>query len=420
MKIVIIGGGFVGLTLAAKLLKTVTTDITILEKNLDKLVKFENGMYGIYEPGLDEIIQIAKQQNRIRFTNDIAQEKFELVFICINTNKNESNRVDSIITLVKELLNNISKQGFICLRSTVPIGTTSHVKKFLDDSPRFDVKVFFAPERTVEGIALQELDSLPQIVGSFNQDNSETESDLLRSLGFKVIGMSNPESAEFLKLISNIWRDSNFAIVNELAIFSEKLKLDIFEIIEKSNTEYPRSKIPFPGPVGGPCLSKDTYLFFESFKTNLRDESIVFSSRTRNEEVVNIAYSKIVEFIGSDRKELVFIGGAFKGKPRTNDFRNSFTQDLSILLQEKNIEISIWDPTLLPSDLLGFSQYYKYDLDDRVYDVVVIGNNSEFLFDSQVLNYLRNLPKTTLVVDMWGVTKSLEIKAEMYRFGIGN
>jgi UDP-glucose 6-dehydrogenase len=116
----------------------------------------------------------------------------------------------------------------------------------------------------------------------------------------------------------------------------------------------------------------------------------------------------------------VFIGGAFKGKPRTNDFRNSFTQDLSILLQEKNIEISIWDPTLLPSDLLGFSQYYKYDLDDRVYDVVVIGNNSEFLFDSQVLNYLRNLPKTTLVVDMWGVTKSLEIKAEMYRFGIGN
>ena len=418
--VLIIGGGFVGLTLAAKLLNTPETTVTVLEKSSDKVSRFNSGEYGIYEPGLEEIFRTAKQQNRIIFTNIFSQVKFDIVFICINTNKNETNRVDSMINLIKELFANINQKGFICLRSTVPVGTTSRVKKFLEESTRPDLKVFFAPERTAEGMALQELDSIPQIVGGFEKDDSEVELDLLRSLGFKVIRMSSPESAEFLKLMSNIWRDSSFAIVNELAIFSESLKLDIFEIIEKSNSGYPRSKIPYPGPVGGPCLSKDTYLFFESFTKDLRKDSLIFRSRSLNEEMINIAYHKIVEFKGPDRKDLVLIGGAFKGMPRTNDFRNSFAQELINLLQEDDLEIAIWDPTLSPRDLLNHYKYYKKDLDDHFYDIVVIGNNSNFVINNLVLDYLTKLPETSLVVDMWGITKQLEIKAKTYRFGFGN
>ena len=90
------------------------------------------------------------------------------------------------------------------------------------------------------------------------------------------------------------------------------------------------------------------------------------------------------------------------------------------MLQDDDLEIAIWDPTLSPSDLLNHYKYYKKDLYDHFYDIVVIGNNSNFVIDNLVLDYLKKLPETSLVVDMWGITKQLEIKAKTYRFGFGN
>lgn len=88
----------------------------------------------------------------------------------------------------------------------------------------------------------------------------------------------------------NIWRDSTFAISNEFAIFAESLNLDIFEIIEKANFKYPRSVIPKPGPVGGPCLSKDTYIFLESMEKHLIENSIILKSRKQNEKITKVGF----------------------------------------------------------------------------------------------------------------------------------
>ena len=421
IEILVVGGGFVGLTLAAKLLQNSNTNLTVLENNLEKISKFRIKEYGIFEPGLDEAFNSGIDKNRLRFVSDLSELKFDLAFICINTGKGELNRIDKLIDLIDILTKHLVNSGHIYLRSTVPVGTTTKIHKSLKASLRNDIMIFYAPERTAEGMALSELDSLPQIIGSPVLSEVEIGTKMLSSLGFEVIETRNSDSAEFIKCICNIWRDTTFAISNEFAIFAEDLNLDIFEIIEKANFRYPRSKIPKPGPVGGPCLSKDTYLFLESLSEVLANNSIILKSRKQNENLVNIASKVISDFVSNNTSQdkVCFLGAAFKGKPRTNDFRNSFTQELIHVIKDKNLEIRVWDPTLISDDLFEYSVYFEKELRGKDTNIVVIGNNADFIIDNYALDFLKSLPPTSLIVDMWGVTRNIEnIQAQIYRFGI--
>jgi UDP-N-acetyl-D-mannosaminuronic acid dehydrogenase len=420
-RILVVGGGFVGLTLSAKLLKSKDCFVTVLENNVEKVDGFLVKNYGIFEPGLDNILNTNFAENRLTFVHKLDEAKFDLVFICINTNKDELNRIDKQLELVNSLVNNLSEFAHIYLRSTVPVGSTTKISKMLKASSRNDLKVFFAPERTAEGIALKELDSLPQIIGCPEYEDTKIGVGMLNSLGFTVTETSNSESAEFIKLMCNIWRDSTFAISNEFAIFAESLNLDIFEIIEKANFKYPRSVIPKPGPVGGPCLSKDTYIFLESIEKNLTENSIILKSRKQNEKITKVAFDAISIYQSKNPSlnRVCFLGAAFKGNPRTNDFRNSFTQELIRMLVNDNLEIKVWDPTLIPADLLEYSDFHYKDLNSKECDIVVIGNNASFMFESEVIDFLKNLPSSALIIDMWGVLRQLPtVKASLYRFGI--
>ena len=421
IEILVVGGGFVGLTLAAKLLQNSNTNLIVLENNLEKISKFRIKEYGIFEPGLDEAFNSGIDKNRLRFVSDLSELKFDLAFICINTSKGELNRIDKLSDLIGTLTKHLVSSGHIYIRSTVPVGTTTKIYKSLKASLRNDIMIFYAPERTAEGMALSELDSLPQIIGSPMLSKVEIGTKMLSSLGFEVIETRNSETAEFIKCICNIWRDTTFAISNEFAMFAEDLNLDILEIIEKANFRYPRSKIPKPGPVGGPCLSKDTYLFLESLNEVLANDSIILKSRKQNENLVNIASKVISDFVSknTNQNKVCFLGAAFKGKPRTNDFRNSFTQELIHVIKDKHFEIRVWDPTLISDDLFEYSVYFEKELRDKDTNIVVIGNNADFIIDTYALDFLKALPPTALIVDMWGVTRSIEnIQAQIYRFGV--
>jgi nucleotide sugar dehydrogenase len=421
MNILIVGGGFVGLTLAAKLLKTKQHKVTVLEINHEKINNFYHQQYGIYEPGLDEILSSSFADKRINFIQKIDNTKFSVVFVCINTNKAEVNRLEKQISMINLLSNNLVNSGHIYLRSTVPVGTTAKIYDAIQSSPRSDIKVFYAPERTAEGVALKELDSLPQIIGSPESTSLKIGADMLNTLGFEIIETTNSETAEFIKLMCNIWRDSTFAISNEFAMIAESLSLDVFEIIEKANFQYPRATIPKPGPVGGPCLSKDTYLFFESLDQSLHENSIILRSRKQNEKLVDLAFDVINKYveINPKKNKICFLGATFKGKPRTNDFRNSFTQDLINMLNSHNFEIKVWDPTLTPPDLLEHSNLLAKDLELNNSDIVVIGNNANFIFENEVNVFLESLIDSALIVDMWGVTRQLKnLRANIYSFGV--
>ena len=425
-KILVIGGGFVGLTLSAKLIKAKNTNVTILESDKDRLELLSSGNFYVDEPGLHPILLNAIAEKKLDFTGLVTSSDYDAVFICIGTPLStiSEDLPNSIFDLVALASTCICKNGMVFLRSTVEIGTTEKFATFVQKTGREDISIYFLPERTAEGVALIELDTLPQIIGAASNSKIELAAEFLYEIGFTIIKCSNAKSAEFVKLISNAWRDTIFGVSNEIALMAESIGIDAAEIISVANFNYPRTNIPTAGPVGGPCLYKDSHILLNSFSQEFKQESIIYSARVMNERIELNIYEmllKHLESLGIDSLVL-FIGAAFKGSPKTNDIRNGLTSNLIHRIQKdgKLIKVQVWDPTIERSDLLDLANFRVNSLVDLLPEIVVIGNNSKNIFSKDVVNFLNKLPSTTLIIDPWCMyPKSEKHSAKIYQLGGG-
>jgi UDP-N-acetyl-D-mannosaminuronic acid dehydrogenase len=424
--ILVIGGGFVGLTLAAKLLKTKSCHVTILENNPSRFLSLKNEKYYVDEPGLHEILEACVSDLRLNFIDSVSLELFDSIFICIGTLPTFISEESSkqVIDLTHFVGKSLKRNGLVFLRSTVTIGATQTFADQLKILERPDAQVFFLPERTAEGVALAELDSLPQIIGPTVDTNVSDARVYLTELGFELIECSDSRTAEFVKLICNAWRDTVFGISNEIALMAEQLGLDSAEIISAANNKYPRANIPLPGPVGGPCLFKDSYILLESFNKSFKDQSIIASARSVNEKVESKIYERLSAHLDKSNldREILFIGAAFKGFPKTNDTRNGVTANIVNKIQDvkKPTLIKIWDPTILIEPLNELSIYSVDTLVGVTPSVVVIGNNSKELMTDEVMTLFANLSKETLIIDPWrSYTDHDDTSADLYQLGLG-
>lgn len=417
----IIGAGFVGLTLAGKILKKDFASVTLLENNQDKCFEIKSNNFSIYEPGLADILEPAQSSGRLKVLTTTEEQYFDTVFVCIGTQQvsRDPNGFQNLVNLIASIKDKIKVNGQIFIRSTVQLGVTEKIGHFLSGS-RPDINVSFAPERTVEGIALKELDELPQILGLTSNSLEITAKKALQELGFEVITASNSTSAEFTKLISNSWRDTQFAISNEIALLAELANINPYEVIELCNFNYPRSKIPYPGPVGGPCLSKDTHILFDSFNDSNKRDSLIFNARLKNENLFKIACKVIRDFQKNSNKKIsiLFMGAAFKGSPITNDIRKGLAENVILELSEESFSFSIWDSNLKSNDITDLRANLVDDLKSLQPDVVVFGNNSPVLSSSDLTQYYSSLSADTLFIDFWGITNKLKINLKhLYVFG---
>lgn len=422
-KILVIGGGFVGLTLSAKLIKAKNTTVTVLEVDTDRLTSLSSGNFYVNEPGLHSILHKAIAEKTLSFTGAVLSSHYDAVFICIGTPPSivSEKLPESIFSLVNLVSSCLKENGLVFLRSTVEIGTTEKFAASIQKTGRADINIYFLPERTAEGVALIELDTLPQIIGATSNSKIESVTEFLLEIGFDIVKCSSAESAEFVKLISNAWRDTIFGVSNEIALMAESIGLDAAEIIYVANFKYPRANIPSAGPVGGPCLYKDTHILLNSFSQEFRKKSIIYSARTVNEKVELNIYELLLQHLEVGSKVL-FIGAAFKGSPKTNDIRNGLTSNLIRRIQrdEKQIDVRIWDPTLEPADLLDLAQLNINSLSDFSPKIVLIGNNSQEIISESVIDFLNELPLNTLIIDPWRMyQKSKKTRAKIYHLGIG-
>jgi nucleotide sugar dehydrogenase len=422
-KILVIGGGFVGLTLSAKLIKAKNTTVTVLEVDTDRLTSLSSGNFYVNEPGLHSILHKAIAEKTLSFTGAVLSSHYDAVFICIGTPPSivSEKLPESIFSLVNLVSSCLKKNGLVFLRSTVEIGTTEKFAASIQKTGRTDISIYFLPERTAEGVALIELDTLPQIIGAASNSKIESVTEFLLEIGLDIVKCSSAESAEFVKLISNAWRDTIFGVSNEIALMAESIGLDAAEIIYVANFKYPRANIPSAGPVGGPCLYKDSHILLNSFSQEFREKSIIYSARALNEKVELNIYELLLQHleVGS---EVLFIGAAFKGSPKTNDIRNGLTSNLIRRIQrdKKQIVVRIWDPTLEPADLLDLAQLKINLLSDFSPKIVVIGNDSQEIISESVINFLNKLSSKTLIIDPWRMyLKSKKSFAKVYHLGIG-
>jgi UDP-N-acetyl-D-mannosaminuronic acid dehydrogenase len=414
----------VGITLAAHLSRVQKSKVILMENNPQKLSAIQNGKYGVWEPELDQILDSAFSNGACLATSNFGLDALDVLFVTVGTPlPTESEKVDhpELLQTVVENSSALVAGGLIFLRSTVSIGTTETIKQMLREIGRDDISVYFAPERTAEGAALQELRELPQILGASDRSDIEKATRFLKEQDFTVFETENSKEAEFIKLACNSWRDLTFAFANELALIGHIESISSRNVITLANKDYSRSKIPMPGPSGGPCLTKDGMILTSSYKESKNPNSVIMKARQINENVNLVIFEKIKsELRKRPSANIVIAGIAFKGSPRTNDIRDGLGKYLleSLIRLNPNFEISAWDP-YIDSELLFDNKLVKNSLfDGSSTDILVLANNSEYFQNEEFTKECLKMPKESVIIDCWQVLgKHFSSVAQQVTFG---
>jgi UDP-N-acetyl-D-mannosaminuronic acid dehydrogenase len=260
LDVVVLGGaGHVGLPLSLTFadagLRTGIYDIS--QPALDRIAA---GEMPFMENGADELLLRILPTGRLEMSTDGSiLERTRTVVVVIGTPVDEFLGPSMTVfeRAVSQIAPHLQAGSLVVLRSTVYPGTTSYVAQRLN-AVGCEADVAFCPERIAEGHALEELTTLPQIVGSDDQRAGERAAALFQRLGLKTIRTTSKE-AELAKLFTNTWRYMKFAVANQFFMIADQAGVDYDKVLTAIRTDYPRAQdLPGPGFAAGPCLFKDT------------------------------------------------------------------------------------------------------------------------------------------------------------------
>ena len=244
MNIAIIGLGFVGLTLSLSLADR-GFKIYGVEINRDTLDKINNKVPTINEYGIKEILErtLGKTFFPVMELEELSEHP-DTFIICVETPVVDGIPNTTYITnAVKTVTKYMNGDELIILRSTCPVGVTEkYVIPIIEDELKqrninTALNVVYAPERTAEGVALQELSVLPQIISGNNPNAVIKAMDVFRKLTPTIIQVSSIKTAEMIKLIDNSFRDVRFSYANDISLMCENLGVDVHECITKAGLD---------------------------------------------------------------------------------------------------------------------------------------------------------------------------------------
>ncbi|MDP3883005.1 MAG: nucleotide sugar dehydrogenase [Candidatus Staskawiczbacteria bacterium] len=415
--ICVIGMGFIGTTLAAVLAEAGFVVFGV-EKDKEKLELLKQAKPHFHENGLPEVL--ADQLNKNLFIFDKIPEgrKIDAFVISVATPVDEETKkpdLSHVKSAVQDLLPYLEEGQLVMLRSTVPVGTTRKIVLQILQEKCQNVRLSFCPERTVEGRALEELKTLPQIIGALNEESGNLSSKIFSQITPAIVRTSSLEAAEIIKLINNSYRDFNFAFANQTALICKSLGLDANEVVEAANFGYNRSNVLHAGFVasgkagfvGGVCLEKDPYILSNSSNA---DTSLIKAARELNQGLVKHVFERAVAHLKEKNIYLenanIFISGfAFKGRPETDDMRGSPAIQLLDFFKKSGVkEMHGHDFVVKPKNIekLGVK---VCSLEDafKVADVLVFMNNHKGYNDISIGSLAKNMKEDALLFDGWQI-----------------
>ena len=253
------GGGHVGLPLSLAFADT-GLRVGVYDIHQPTLDAIAAGRMPFLENGADELLARILPTGRLELGSDPSMlGRADVIVVVIGTPVDEflgpSTRVFE--RAVDEIAPHMRDGALVVLRSTVYPGTTAYVAMELERRG-CRVDVAFCPERIAEGHALEELRSLPQIIGADSREAGDRAEALFRRLTAKTVRTSTKE-AELAKLFTNTWRYMKFAIANQFLAIADQAGVDYTNVLRAVREDYPRAAdLPGPGFAAGPCLFKDT------------------------------------------------------------------------------------------------------------------------------------------------------------------
>ena len=341
--IVIIGGcGHVGLPLGLAFAKA-GKHVVALDIDARKVAETNQGRMPFVDKGADELLLEVLRKGTFEATTDAARIRTaQTVITVIGTPLDEhlNPRLEVYRDLITKDSSHLSQGQLLILRSTVYPGTTERVARELAQAG-FEVDVAFCPERVAQGVALEEIHSLPQIVSGTSKRAEERASALFRLLTEDVIVLPTV-GAELTKLYNNAWRYIQFAVANQFYMIANDYGLDFYEIHRAMTEKYPRARgFPKAGFAAGPCLFKDT-MQLSTFNNN--SFFLGHSAMLVNEGLPNYVVRRAAAKYDLRQLTVGILGMTFK--PDCDDPRDSLSYKLKKTLSFEAREVLCADPYL--------------------------------------------------------------------------
>lgn len=364
LDLVVVGGcGHVGLPLALSFADS-GCRVGIYDTSLDKIKQVRSGEMPFKERGAGELLAKILQTGRLELSNRAEiVERTDVVVMVIGTPidefMNPSTRVFERV--VDELGPRLRPRSLVVLRSTVYPGTTNFVRNRLKRQGN-DVQVAFCPERIAEGYALEEIRTLPQIIGADDDAAFQRASDLFAKFEVEIIRTSS-EEAELAKLLTNTWRYMKFAIANQFFQIVHRSGLDHNRVLRAIRHNYPRAAdLPGPGFAAGPCLLKDVMQLAAYTPDHF---PMGHSAMLINEGLPAYVVDMLDHRRSLSGRTVGILGMAFKGE--SDDARSSLSYKLKKLAGFKGARVLCHDPYVPDSDLQPLDTVLKES------DVLIIG-----------------------------------------------
>lgn len=386
-KIAIVGLGYIGLPTAAVF---ASRKINVIGIDVNRLAvdTINRGEIHIVEPDLDMVVHAAVKEGYLRATT--IPEPADAFLIAVPTPFKDGFQPDmSFIESASKSIAPVLKSGdLVILESTSPVGATEQMADWLaSERPDLtfpqthgeisDIRIAHCPERVLPGHVLRELVQNDRVVGGMTPKCSNAAVALYKTFVEGECIVTSARTAEMCKLTENSFRDVNIAFANELSIICDRLKIDVWELIELANL-HPRVNILQPGPgVGGHCIAVDPW-FIVSAAPN--DARLIKSARLVNDDKPGWVIEKINSAIKAVNKKSVCetvrvacLGLSFK--PDIDDLRESpAVQIVKVLAHKYPNSVMVVEPNIknLPPELEDSVELLSIEDACESADVIVV------------------------------------------------
>jgi UDP-N-acetyl-D-glucosamine dehydrogenase len=399
----IIGLGYVGLPLAVEFAEA-GHRVIALDVDPSKVAAVNASESYIEDIPSERLAAVRERLHATTRYADLVPAEAVVIAVPTPLNENREPDLQPLISAGAALARVLRDGQLVVLESTTYPGTTrDRLAPLLEESglqAGHSFNLAFSPERIDPGRTDYTIRTTPKVVGGLTPQCLERACALYRGVCDAVVPVSTPEVAELTKLLENIFRSVNIALVNEIAMLCDRMGIDVWEVVEAAATK-PYGFMSFkPGPgMGGHCLPVDP--FYLSWKAREYDSKTAFIELAGevNAEMPHFCTEKIARALNDERKA---VNGSRVGilgvsyKPGVGDVRESPAIKIMRLLAERGAELSYHDPYVPQMPDFGLANQPLDDVLDA--DVVVIVTAHPELDTDRVLE------EADLVVDFRGVT----------------
>lgn len=409
-KVAVIGLGYVGLPIALEFAKKISViGFDISESRVE--------MMRNHEDPSEELSSSAFENSDIHFTADVADLKEATFFVVAVPTPIDQHKLPDLKPLLSasKTVGEVLKKGdYVVFESTVYPGCTEDdcipvLEKISGLKFKEDFHVGYSPERINPGDTKHTLQNVVKVVSG---DSEESLEEIAKTYELVVAAgvhrASSIKVAEAAKIIENTQRDVNIALINELSIIFEKMKINTYEVLEAAGTKWNFLNF-FPGLVGGHCIGVDPYYLTYKAKEFGYHAQIINSGRAVNDGMGSFIAGRIVKQIvasnhASDGAKVLVMGATFK--ENVSDIRNSKVVDVVNELISFGLSVDVTDPFASSEDLkeeYGFSLVNEISND---YDAVLIAVNHDQFMD-YTEDQLRSMMKPNgFIFDVKGAFKT--------------